>query len=481
MLAGLAARGVAVPRYDVAAVTPTVVHIGPGVFHRGHQAVYADTVLGTGSAAGGICAVSLRSADLRDSLHAQDHLYSLVERDNAGDRVRVVGSISESLVARLDPEAVLRRLTDPAISVVTITVTEKGYCAVAATGALDTSRAEIVHDLASPSTPESLPGFLVEALARRRMAAVAPFTVASCDNLQSNGVATRRLVIELAGHRTGDLAEWIAGNVSFPSSMVDRMVPATTDDIRSVVRDSFGYTDESPVVTEPFSQWVLEDAFPNGRPAWERAGVELVQDVEPFEQAKLRILNGAHSAFAYFGLLSGFAEIADAAGDPKLRAAVIAMVETEVIPTLRTPAGMDLSAYTAQVIERFGNRTLGYTTAKVAGDGSQKLVIRILATVRERLAAGASVDRLAAVIAAYAACVLGPRSRELGVQDPALARLLGAAPEPLADSGQAMDRLLRISDIFGDVASEPAFADAARRHAAALWAHDPRDVLSTGS
>ncbi|MEO6713681.1 MAG: mannitol dehydrogenase family protein, partial [Mycobacteriales bacterium] len=406
---------VSVPAYDVLSASPTVVHIGPGVFHRAHQAAYSDTALSTGDRSGAICAVSLRSAELQHVLTNQDHLYTMVETDNAGERFRVVGAIRESLVARTEPERVLARLSDPAITVVTITVTENGYCSIGSTGALDVTREEIEHDIRAPAAPVSLPGFLVEALRRRRHDGVSPFTVVSCDNLQSNGPATRRVVTELAAHRGGDLAEWIAASVAFPSSMVDRMVPATTESIRTLVEKTTGCADGWPVVTEPFSQWVLEDHFPTGRPRWEAAGVELVGDVRPYEQAKLRILNGAHSAFAYFGLLAGHSEIADAVADPVLRSAVMDMLEYEVIPTLRAPAGTNLTEYAASVIHRFGNRTLGYTTAKVAGDGSQKIPVRILATARDQLAAGRPVQRLAAVVAAYAACVFGPRAIELNV------------------------------------------------------------------
>lgn len=477
-LQAAAARGVAVPSYDISAVVPSVVHIGPGVFHRGHQAVYADDVLGSGSPTGGIIAVALRSSELRDALAAQDSLYTLLERDNAGDRVRVIGSIREALVARDDPQAVLARLADPAVSVVTITVTEKGYCAVGSTGALDSSRTEVQHDIADPSSPESLPGFLVEALVRRRAAGVAPLTILSCDNLRSNGQATRRVVVELAEHRGGDLADWIGGNVSFPSSMVDRMVPATTDAERALVRDLAGLRDAWPVVTERFSQWVVEDVFPHGRPPWEKVGAELVSDVEPFEQAKLRILNGAHSAFAYWGLLAGHGEITEAVADPALRAAVEEMLRSEVIPTLDAPPGMDLAAYADEVLARFANHTLGYTTAKVAGDGSQKLPVRVLGTVCDRLAAGAGVERLALVIAAYLACVFGPRSVDIVVVDPALERLLGKPPAPLPDSNSAVDLLLALTDVVGDLAAATPFTSAVRRHAAGLWSGDIRNVLA---
>ena len=471
-LAAADARGAAVPAYGLAGVRPSVVHIGPGVFHRAHQAVYGDDVLATGSATGGICAVSLRSADLHRALAGQGHLYTLLERGDGGDRARLIGSIRETVVAAGDPEAALRRLTDPAVQVVTVTVTEAGYCSAGPSGPLDTSRPEIAHDLARPAAPRSLPGLLVEALARRRAAGTAPLTVVSCDNLRANGPATRRVVSELAEHRGGDLAGWVRGAVAFPSSMVDRMVPATTEDVRALAAERTGMADAWPVVTEPFSQWVLEDAFPGGRPPWERAGVELVADVAPFEQAKLRILNGAHSALAYLGLLAGHATIADAVEDPALRPVVEAMLRHEVVPTLTPPRGLDLPAYAATVLGRFANRPLAYATAKVAGDGSQKLPVRILGTVADRLAAGAGVERLALVVAAWAACVLGPRSGEFGIRDAELQRLLGSPPTPVQDAAAAVDRLLGLDAVFGQVSRTPTFASAVRRHATSLWHED---------
>jgi fructuronate reductase len=254
--------------------------------------------------------------------------------------------------------------------------------------------------------------------------------------------------------------------------MVDRMVPATTEEGRALAAERTGMADAWPVVTEPFSQWVLEDAFPGGRPPWERAGVELVTAVAPFEQAKLRILNGAHSALAYLGLLAGHATIADAAEDPVLGAAVAAMLRDEVVPTLAPPPGLDLPAYTATVLRRFANHPLAYATAKVAGDGSQKLPVRVLGTVADRLAAGTGMQRLTLVVAAWAACVLGPRSGELGVRDTELERLLGSPPTPVPDAAAAVDRLLGLDAVFGQLGRTPAFVGAVRCHAATLWHGD---------
>jgi len=410
--------------YERAALQPTVVHIGPGVFHRAHQAVYCDAVLRTGSPTGAVWGISLRSATVRQALAPQGFVYHVVERareaSHAADVVCPIGALLGVDVAAHDVEAALARLTDEAVTVATITVTEHGYCTVAPGGPLDLSRPEIAHDLRAPRRPRSLPGLLLEALVRRRTAGIAPFTVASCDNLPSNGPATARAVRELAECRDPALAAWVDGNVAFPSSMVDRMVPATTADDRDQLRRD-GIVDAWPVVTESFSQWVLEDEFPTGRPPWERAGVELVTDVALHEQAKLRILNAAHSALGYWGLLAGYQLVADAVADPVLGDATRDLLATEVLPTLAAPHGWDLAAYAEQVLARFENRALAYTTAKVAADGSQKLPVRVMPTVRARLTSGSFAPRCAQVLAAWVMCMAGPRAVALAVEDGAVA------------------------------------------------------------
>ncbi|HEY8305378.1 MAG TPA: mannitol dehydrogenase family protein [Lapillicoccus sp.] len=469
MTAGLLAP----PRYDASTIVPTVAHIGVGAFHRAHQAVYADAVLATGSAAGGITAMSLHSSQLTSALRRQGYRYLVIERGESGDRARPVTSIRDALsVPSHGLDAVLDRLTDPRVTVVTLTVTEKGYCCTAATGDLDPARPEVTHDIAHPSRPTSLPGVLVESLARRRALGIAAPTICSCDNLRANGQTTRRVVTALAAQRGGGLADWIETTVSFPSSMVDRMVPEPTDAVRQEAYDLTGRADDCAVVTEPFSAWVLEDHFPSGRPPWERVGVELVDEVLPFERAKVRILNGAHSALAYLGLLAGHSEIDRAYGDPRLREFVSEMLVHEVIPTLTPPPGVDLAAYARVTLSRFGNFRLGYTTRKVAGDGAEKLPGRILASVTDRLAVGAPVQRLGLVVAAFATCALGPRAKELGVVDPTLDRLL---PEPRRPVGAAaaVEALLSVQAIFGpDMRHHVSFRDEVHRYAADLWKGD---------
>ena len=468
--------------YDRNALQPTVVHIGPGVFHRAHQAVYGDTVLRTGSQTGAVYGISLRSAAVRDSLAPQGFVYHVVERASDGrdvhEVVRPVGSLLGVDVAAQSTQTALDKLADEAVTVVTITVTEHGYCSVGPGGALDLDRPEIVHDLHAPYSPRSLPGLIVEALARRRASGTDPFTVASCDNLPSNGPATARVVRELAECRDPSLATWVDGNVAFPSSMVDRMVPASTADDRELLRRE-GLVDAWPVVTEPFTQWVLEDMFPTGRPPWERAGVEVVNDVAVHEQAKLRILNAAHSALAYWGLLAGHRLVAEAVADPVLLDATRLLLSGEVLPTLDAPPGWNLDVYAEQVLERFGNRALRYTTAKTAGDGSQKLPVRLAPTVRARLAAGAPAVRCAQVLAAWAACMAGPRSASFAIDDAVLAP--EGRPRPAVDSTSPDDATAALLDLpgfpVGLSPAERAFRSEVLGQARRFWRGDVRAVL----
>ncbi|MDX8478343.1 mannitol dehydrogenase family protein [Mesorhizobium sp. VK24D] len=401
---------VSVPLYDRASVKPGIVHLGVGAFHRAHQAAYVDACLADGEVDWGIIGVSLRSPDTRDALAPQDGLYTLAVRDSAGEQLQVIGSILSLLVAPEDPGAVLAALTDPRTRIVTLTITEKAYLR-AADGGLDGNHPDITHDLANPGSPKTAHGFLAEALARRRAAGTPPFTVLCCDNLPANGATLHRLLIEFAKLRdaradAGDqpLAGYVADEVAFPSSMVDRIVPATTDADRARIAEELGLGDAWPVMTEPFRQWVIEDRFPAGRPAWERFGVTMVEDVGPFEDMKLRLLNGAHSGIAYLGLLSGHATVDRAFADPSIRQFVDALW-AEAIPTLPQDAGLDTTAYTAELAERFSNTALAHRTAQIANDGSQKLPQRIVASALASLEAGLPPEHLSLVVAAWiAAC-----------------------------------------------------------------------------
>ncbi|UCI08451.1 mannitol dehydrogenase family protein [Mesorhizobium sp. B1-1-8] len=426
---------IAVPRYDRGAVTPGIVHLGVGAFHRAHQAAYVDACLADGATDWGIVGVSLRSPDTRDALAPQDGLYTLAIRDSGGEQLQVVGSILSLLVAPEGPGAVLAALTDPRIRIVTLTITEKAYLR-AADGSLDEAHPDIVHDLSNPGSPKTAHGFLAEALARRRAAGTPPFTVLCCDNLPANGATLHGLLLafaelrdgRLAASGDGSLASHIAGEVAFPSSMVDRIVPATTDADRERIAGEIGVEDAWPVMTEPFCQWVIEDRFPAGRPAWEKFGVTMVEDVRPFEDMKLRLLNGAHSAIAYLGLLSGHATVDRAFADPAIRQ-FVDWLWAEAIPTLPQDAGLDPIPYTAELARRFSNTALAHRTAQIGNDGSQKLPQRIIASALARLETGLLPEHLALVVAAWiAACAARgislPESHFTDPLDSALAALL---------------------------------------------------------
>ncbi|UVK39904.1 mannitol dehydrogenase family protein [Mesorhizobium sp. AR10] len=418
----------AFPLYDRGGITPGIVHLGVGAFHRAHQAAYVDDCLAAGETGWGIVGVSLRSADTRDALAPQDGLYTLAVRSSGGENLRVVGSILSMLVAPQEPGAVLAALTDPRTRIVTLTITEKAYLR-AASGGLDTTHPDIIHDLGNPQAPRTAHGFLTESLSRRRAAGTPPFTVLCCDNLPANGATLHRLLAEFATLRSPDLARHIADGVAFPSSMVDRIVPATTDADRARIASQLGVEDAWPVMTEPFCQWVIEDDFPAGRPAWEKFGVTMVSDVRPSEDMKLRLLNGAHSAIAYLGLLSGHDTVDRAFADPAIRQFVDALW-VEAIPTLPKDAGLDTADYTAQLTERFSNTALAHRTAQIANDGSQKLPQRIVASTVECIAAGALPEHLPLVVAAWiAACAArGKTLPERHFTDPldaALMALLG--------------------------------------------------------
>ncbi len=392
---------VSIPGYDRSKLRSGIVHLGVGAFHRCHQAVYVDECLASGARDWGITGVSLRSGDTRDALAPQDGLYTLAVRDGGQQSLRVVGSLLSMLVAPEDPAKVLATLSDPEVRLVTLTVTEKAYLR-RSDGSLDIDHPLILHDLAHPHTPQSVHGFIVEALDRRRKAGAAPFTLLSCDNLPANGRTVRNVMLAFAARRHADLARLIERDVAFPSSVVDRIVPATRPQDRQTVSAALGVEDHWPVMTEPFSQWVIEDHFPAGRPSWEPFGVTMVKDVSPFELMKLRLLNGSHSALAYLGILAGHATVDEAFGSADLNRFIDGLW-AEVAATL--PATRELSAkdYVAQLAKRYANKALMHQLSQIATDGSQKLPQRIIGTALEQLAAARSADHLALVPAAWIA------------------------------------------------------------------------------
>jgi fructuronate reductase len=470
--------GTRVPDYDRKVVTAGIVHLGIGAFHRAHMAVYVDDLLAV-DPSWGIVGASLRRPDTKEALEPQDGLYTIAVRDAAGTHPRVIGSILRVMDANSEREALLALMADPAIRIVSLTVTEKGYCHDPATGELDERHADIVHDLAHPGEPKSAPGMLVEALARRRAAGVEPFTVMSCDNLPSNGVTAKRIVTRMAALRDPALGEWVE-KVAFPSTMVDRIVPSTTDADREEVADLIGAEDAWPIMTEPFTQWVVEDEFPTGRPAFETVGAQLVEDVEPFEHMKLRMLNGSHSTMAYTGYLGGYQFIAEVMGDPAYVKLIHGLMSEEAMPTLDMP-GTDLAAYRDQLLERFRNPALKHRTWQIAMDGSQKLPQRLLGTIRDRLGAGQTIERLGLGVAAWMRYVTGvdEKGGEIDVRDPLALKMHAIAADAGDDAEALFDGLVALSGIFGtDLADNAVFRETVVRHLESLFDKGVRETVA---
>ena len=454
--------GVARPGYDRTALATGIVHLGIGAFHRAHMAAYTDAVLAAGDHRWGILGASLRSPDTRDALAPQDGLYTLAVRDAAGERLEVVGSVVRLLVAPEDPEALLAVMSAPETRIVSLTVTEKGYCHAPATGTLDERHPDVVHDLAHPEAPRSAPGFVVEALRRRRAAGLPFFTALCCDNLPHNGATLRRVLVRFAELRDPDLGRALAEGLRCPSTMVDRIVPATTDRDRAGIAAALGAEDAWPIATEPFTQWVIEDDFALDRPAWDRAGATFVRDVAPFELAKLRMLNGSHSTLAYLGYLAGHETVADTMAAPGFAALVRGLMLEEAAPTLPPVPGLDLAAYADSLVERFRNPALRHRTWQIAMDGTQKLPQRLLGTLRDRLAAGASIDRLALGVAAWMRYATGrdERGEAIDLRDP-LADELRRRTAGLEDARAIADSLLGLDAVFGrDLPTDRRFTEA---------------------
>jgi fructuronate reductase len=440
---------VAGPRVDPRGLEVGIVHLGLGAFHRAHQAVYTEDAMAAEPGPWGICGASRRSRAVVDALSEQDGLYGVLERGPEEDRVRVVGAVREALVATAQPDALRDRLAAESTHVVTLTVTEAGYHLDPASGRLDAAQQDVAADLAGglPRTPV---GQLVRGLEARRAAGVdTPLAVVSCDNLLRNGELLRGLVEDFcAGAGTGGLADWITAHADFPSTMVDRIVPAATAADRDTASRLIGARDEATVVGEPFSQWVLEDNFRGRRPAWEAAGALLVPDTGPYETMKLRLVNGGHSALAYLGLLRGHDTVADAVADPELRGFLERLLETELAPTLGPIPGIDLDRYRADLVTRFANPRMGHRLAQIGSDGAIKLPLRLLAPARELLDAGREPVRICLVVAAWLRRLAGEdgESPAAGAVEEEIAAAVAGASSPAA----AAERALAVTAVFGD-------------------------------
>ena len=372
-----------------------IVHLGLGAFYRAHACTYLQKLEGWG-----VLGVSLRSAAVRDAMRQRNYRYMAAALTPDGMDLQQIDVVQDMLVAPEDPAAVIAALADPTVSLVTLTVTEKGYCHDPATGTLNPDHAGVRSDIAN-AMAQTAPGFLVRGLQARRAAELSPFTVLSCDNLPTNGAVARRITIELASHIDPDLADWIAAEVAFPSAMVDRIVPATTaEDIARIAALS-GQTDVAPVVHEPFTQWIITDEFAGDLPDLAAVGAKIFPDISPFERMKLRMLNGAHSALAYLGYLAGHDTIAQTVADEVVRAFVQSLWRHEMIPTITPPDGVDLQAYAHDLLARYENPAIQHRTWQISMDGSQKLPQRNLGAIEDNTAAGRACDGLVLTVAAW--------------------------------------------------------------------------------
>jgi len=464
------------PRYDRAALRAGIVHLGVGAFQRAHLAVVNEAAMhASGDLRWGTIGVSLRSPDTRDALLPQAGLYTVAIRDSAEDgqsreSLQVVGNLLEVMVAPENPGAVLARLAHDDTRIVGLTITEKGYHRDPTSGALNNADPDIVHDLASPDAPRTALGFIVHALQLRRARGAAPVTLMSCDNLPANGDTLRALVLAFARHVDDGLHDWIAERCSFPNSMVDRIVPRTTDADRAQVSQQLGLEDAWPVIGEPFLDWVVEDRFANGRPAWDRGGARFVAHAEPFEKLKLRMVNGSHSALAYLGAMAGWRTVDRAIAVPALRRYLDMLMHDEIVPTLPALPGLLIDDYRARLLQRFANPALQHQTHQIAMDGSQKLPQRLLGTVRDRIAAGRPYDRLALAIAAWVHYLRG--SDETGtphaIADPLADALTERLAAPQSSVHDSVAHVTAFEPVFGELGRDARFVSAVARHLVAL-------------
>lgn len=442
------------PGYDRAALRPGILHVGVGNFHRAHMAWYLDRLFEAGRDHDwAILGAGVRPGDalMRERLAAQDWLTTLVELDPAGLSARVLGSMTGFVP--VDPAATIAAMTDPAIRIVSLTITEGGYYVDAKTDGFDAAHPDMAHDAANPGAPRSVFGMILAALRARRDAGTPPFTVMSCDNLPENGQVCAATVAGLAEMSDPAFARWVHENVAFPNSMVDCITPATSDRERALVRDRFGILDAAPVVCEPFRQWVLEDNFPQGRPALEEVGAEFVADVSRHELMKLRILNGGHAAIAYPSALLGHHFVHDAMADPQIARWLKTLEQAEIVPTLQPIPGVSYDDYLTLIVSRFSNPEIGDTIPRLCLDGSNRQPKFILPTLRDRLAAGAPIDGLALELAFW--CRYCEGTAEDGTPIPPnddnaetlRERALAARDNPAA--------FLQNRAVFGDLGGDP--------------------------
>lgn len=460
------------PGYNPEMITPGIAHFGVGNFHRSHQAMYMDRLISLGRHDDwGIVGIGVMPGDavMRDALAGQDYGYTLVEKSGDGSvEAREIRSIRELLFAPDDPDAVIRVLTDPAIRIVSLTITEGGYNIDRATGEFDLTNPLVQRDLVQPDRPGTVFGYITEALRIRRENDIAPFTVMSCDNLPGNGDVTRQAILTYASALNSELAQWVGGNVGFPNSMVDRITPVTTDADRALVSELYGIDDAWPVVAEPFTQWVLEDHFSSGRPAFERVGVQMVNDVVPYELMKLRLLNASHQAMAYIGMLLSHTYVHEAVADKDVDRFLRAYL-AEARVTLPLVPGIDVDAYIESLFTRFHNPYIADTLARLAVDASDRIPKFVVPAVRDNLSAGRSIPMGAAVVASWARYLQVATTVE--IVDSMAKELSPRANDPYA--------FIEYGPVFGDLGQNPRFVDVFVEQLALLQKISPRDWLGS--
>lgn len=475
---------VEVPTYDRDHTSVGIVHFGVGAFHRAHQAMYVNRLLAAGHLEWGICGVGVLPSDqvIRDVLADQNGLYTLLTVNPQGStEARIIGSVLNHLHTPDNPRAVLDRLSDPSTRIVSLTITEGGYSINDATGAFeprdDATLADLA-DLTGDRPPSSVLGLLVEALAERREAGLIPFTVMSCDNIQSNGDVTRSAVTAFARHKNPELATWITDVVAFPNSMVDRITPATSDETRAAAA-TYGIEDGWPVRSESFAQWVLEDRFPAGRPPFDAVGVQLVADVAPYEVLKLRLLNASHQAMSYLAILAGESYVHDVCRDPLFSRFLLQYMHSEAIPTLSPVPGVDLPGYCQELIERFSSEAILDTLARQVVDASDRIPKFLLPVVRAQLANGGDIRCCALVLAAWSRYLEGVT--DSGATLAPVDKRLDVLRAAVGDEQRTPGAFLELNSVFGNLADNArlrsAFIDA--RHA--LQTHGARATVAAAT
>lgn len=464
--------GIALPGYAPEATTQGIAHIGVGGFHRAHQAFYTDALMNSGEGLDwSICGIGLRPEDrgVRDALAGQDFLYTLYELGDTPDtETRIIGSISDMLLAEDDIQIVIDKLASPQIRIVSLTITEGGYCIDDSTGEFMSHLPQVRHDLAYPQAPRTVFGILCAALNKRRTTNTPAFTVMSCDNLPHNGAVARKALLAFAALQDVGLHDWIAEHVSFPNAMVDRITPMTSTSHRLKLADEKGIDDAWPVVCEPFVQWVVEDKFVDGRPAWEKVGVQFTDDVTPYEEMKIKLLNGSHLALTYLGALKGYRFVHETMNDPLFVSYIRAYMDMDVTPQLASVPGIDLEGYKDTLIERFSNQAIADQLERVCSDGSSKFPKFTVPTINRLIVDQANLERASLVVAAWA-LYLQRSEGENGVAYKIVDPRAEFCKELVTDRGLITQRLLGVEEIFGSAIPQSAqFAAAFEKNLTSL-------------